>query len=260
MTATTLTTTQAPWTQKYGQPGSGLCSEGPTAKALKRGLIRSGHFSGKLATIDDNFNQKLEDALDAALRDGGNGYGDGRWKKMRALKAKDGSFALDSVACGLLRTEAAAIALANRPKTPDIGPVFHGGISLLDHDLTHATDGVALYPAFDDAFMAGLDIIAPEFLTVTDDSHSTPGMAFYANGESGLRYWIAHLDRTHYDGQTFRKGYFLGNVIKTSIGGGSHNHWGVNAEEILGAGKQLIHHDNYTHGAPTIRTQLSGKW
>lgn len=255
-----LTKLQAPWTTEYGMPGSGLKTGGNTAEALKRAGIRSGKMEGDLDSIDNKYNKKVEAFLDEIDPGGQNGYGKGRWAKMLALKAPDGTYALDSRACGLLRTEAAAIAVANRPVTPDIGPVFHGGPSVLDHCLTHPTDGIALYPAFDDAFQAGMDIIAPELLTVTRPSHSHPGMAFYASGESGLDYWFGHLDRTHYDGEVFRKGYFLGNVLFTTIGGGSHCHVGINAERILGKGQQLLHHDNYTLGAPMIRKQLEGKW
>lgn len=139
----------------------------------------------------------------------------------------------------------------------DVGPVVPGGPSLLDHDLTHATSGIPLYPAFDTAFSAGRQIIAPEGVTIWKKlSSSNPGMAFYAMGDSGIDYWFGHLDRRHPLGTRFAKGQLLGRVIDTDVGGGPHAHVGVNVERLLGTGEELVHHKNYTHGAPTIRRQL----
>jgi hypothetical protein len=138
-----------------------------------------------------------------------------------------------------------------------LGPVWVGGKSLLAQDLTHATSGIELYPAFDDAFNQGLVIVAPEDLVVTRASSSRPGLAFYATGKSKLRYWFGHLDRTHQAGAKFKKGDAVGKVAANTIGGGPHVHVGVNVELLLGAGKQLKHHTNYTHGAPTIGAQLA---
>jgi hypothetical protein len=137
-----------------------------------------------------------------------------------------------------------------------LGPVWIGGKSVLDHDLTHATSGVPLYPAFDDAFNQGRVIVAPEALTVTRSSSSHPGLAFYATGKSKIRYWFGHLDRTHPSGTKFAKGDAVGKVAANAIGGGPHVHVGVNVELLLGNGKQLVHKTSYQHGAPTIRAQL----
>lgn len=139
---------------------------------------------------------------------------------------------------------------------PNLGPIFATGKSVLLHDLTHATAGVPLYPAFDDAFAQGTVIIAPEPLTVTRQSSANPGEAFFALGKSKIEYWVGHLDRTHPTGTTFAKGAALGRVAANSIGGGPHSHWGLNVERIAGAGKQLVHHTDYTHGAPLIGAQL----
>jgi len=144
-----------------------------------------------------------------------------------------------------------------QPKVPALGPIWHGGQSVLLHDLTHATAGIQLFPAFDDAYVQGREIIAPEPLTVYRSSSSHPGMAFYATGASKLRYWFGHLDRTHSPGRKFAKGEVVGRVAPNSIGGGPHCHVGINVELLLGAGKQLQHHTNYTHGAPTIGAQLN---
>jgi hypothetical protein len=143
------------------------------------------------------------------------------------------------------------------PKVPSLGPVSAGGKSVLQHDLTHATSGIPKYPAFDDAFVEGRAIMAPEFLTVTRDSSSRPGDAFYAEGRSGLRYWFGHLASAPPVGAVFAKGAVVGKVGPNSVGGGPHVHVGINIEKRYGAGKELAHHTNYTHGAPTVGDQLA---
>jgi murein DD-endopeptidase MepM/ murein hydrolase activator NlpD len=142
------------------------------------------------------------------------------------------------------------------PAVPNLGPVFKGGKSVLAHDLTHATSGLSRYPAFDDAFKEGTPIIAPEPLTVTRDSSSRPGDAFYARGASGLDYWFAHLAIAPRVGTKFAKGAVVGKVGPNTIGGGPHVHVGINIDHKYGAGKQLAHRGNYTHGAPTVGAQL----
>jgi hypothetical protein len=139
---------------------------------------------------------------------------------------------------------------------PALGPVWMGGKGLLAQDLTHATSGLDLYPAFDDAFNQGRVVVAPEDMEVTRTSSSRPGLAFYATGKSKLRYWFGHLDRTHVAGTKFKKGDAVGKVAANTIGGGPHVHVGVNVELLLGTGKELKHHTNYTHGSPTIGEQL----
>lgn len=140
---------------------------------------------------------------------------------------------------------------------PDLGPVWVGGKSVLDHDLTHKTAGVALYPAFDDAFNQGRVVIAPEPLVVIIPyTGSVPGKAFYARGKSRLRYWFGHLDRNHPIGTSFAKGDAVGRVAANNLGGGPHVHVGINIEELVGDGRQLLHHSDYTHGAPTVGSQL----
>lgn len=140
---------------------------------------------------------------------------------------------------------------------PALGPVFAGGKSVLAHDLTHATGGIPLYPAFDDAFKAGTKIIAPEALEVTRQSSSRPGDAFYADGASGLRWWFGHLVTAPPNGRRFRKGAVLGTVLDHNIGGGPHVHVGLNVERLLGKGVELIHRTDYRHGAPLIGVQLA---
>ena len=154
-------------------------------------------------------------------------------------------------------TPAAKKLLPQKPNLPNLGPVFKGGKSVLDHDLTHATGGIPLYPAFDDAFSRGITIIAPEPLVVTRASSSRPGCAFYCQGQSGLRYWFGHLAADQPVGKEFAKGAAIGRVGANSLGGGPHVHVGVNVERLWGKGKQLAHHTNYTHGAPTVGAQLA---
>lgn len=141
---------------------------------------------------------------------------------------------------------------------PPLGPVWAGGRSVLQQSLTHATAGIPLYPAFDDAYVQGRLIIAPEPLTIIAPyTSSRPGMAFYARGKSKLRYWFGHLDRHHPIGTTFVKGQTVGRVAPNTVGGGPHVHVGLNVELLLGAGVQLEHHTNYTTGAPTVGVQLA---
>lgn len=142
------------------------------------------------------------------------------------------------------------------PPVPDLGPLWLPGKSVLDHDLTHATSGIPLFPAFDDAFAEGTVILAVEPMMVYRQSSSRPGKAFYAQGKSQIRYWYGHLDRTHAVGTRFAKGAAVGKVAANSLGGGPHVHLGINVELLFGIGKQLRHHTNYTHGAPTVGAQL----
>lgn len=140
---------------------------------------------------------------------------------------------------------------------PPLGPLWAGGKSVLLHDLTHRTAGIPLYPAFDDAFNQGRVIIAPEAMTVIEPlTDSSPGLAFYCRGRSKLRYWFGHLDRRHPIGTVFSKGEAIGKVAANMIGGGPHVHCGINIELLVGEGKQLLHHTDYTHGAPLVGVQL----
>lgn len=141
---------------------------------------------------------------------------------------------------------------------PQLGPVWKGGKSVLQHDLTHATSRIPLYPAFDDAFVQGREIIAPEPLVVVAPyTSSNPGSAFYAQGASRIRYWFGHLDRSPKVGTRFVKGQTVGRVAPNSVGGGPHVHVGVNVELLFGKGVELEHHTDYTHGAPTVGAQLA---
>ena len=146
-------------------------------------------------------------------------------------------------------------------KIPQLGPLFNGGKSILDHSLTHKTGGIDYYPAFDTAFVEGEQILAVEDMIVRRASSSRPGLAFYCLGDSKIAYWYGHLDRTHSAGKRFKKGEVVGRVCANSIGGGPHVHLGVNIENIAGRKKQLLYGKtgrgpDYTWGSPTIRVQL----
>lgn len=145
-----------------------------------------------------------------------------------------------------------------------VGPVQPGGKSLLDMSLTHDTSKILLFPAVDTAWGGGggVEMLAPEACTVdTKDTSASPGEAFYMTGRSKLRHWVGHLDRDWPLGHKFKKGDFIGKTLPIP-GGSDHGHWGVNAEAILGKGKELKwgrtgKGPRYSLGAPTIREQLS---
>jgi hypothetical protein len=138
----------------------------------------------------------------------------------------------------------------------ELGPVWRGGKPILEHECTHPTSGVPLYPAFDDAFKAGCEIVAPEDLVVTRDSSSRPGDAFRATGQSGIKYWFGHLVRAPAVGTRFRKGETMGVVLDHNVGGGPHVHVGINIEDVVGKGQELKHGLHYTFGAGRIGDQL----
>jgi len=145
-----------------------------------------------------------------------------------------------------------------------VGPIQPGPfVSLLDMSLTHPTSGIPLFPAVDTAWGAGggVIVIAPEACVVdTKDTSSSPGEAIFMTGRSKLRHWIGHLDRDWPLGHRFKKGDVIGRTLPIP-GKSDHGHWGVNAEALIGRGRELRWGDGtgrpYTHGAPTIRTQLT---
>lgn len=151
-------------------------------------------------------------------------------------------------------------------KVPTLGPVQPGGQSLLSQRLTHQTDGIPLFPAFDTAWGGGggVTVIAPESTLVdTKDTSSSPGEAVYLTGASLIRYWVGHLDRDWPLGHRFKKGDVIGTTLPIP-GKSDHAHWGVNVEALLGKGKQLLygetgHGPDYTLGSPSVGAQLR-KW
>jgi hypothetical protein len=143
---------------------------------------------------------------------------------------------------------------------PELGPLYPGGKSVLDMKMTHDTSGIAGYPAYDDAFSAGLDVLAPEDLKVTKASSSNPGDAFYATGtSSGIKYWFGHLVAAPAVGKQFKKGAKMGDVMQTSQGGGSHVHIGMDVRPLTGQSLKYGTNGNgpdYTYYPKTNREQL----
>lgn len=150
---------------------------------------------------------------------------------------------------------------------PSLGKLYASGRSVLLEDLTHATSSIDFYPALDTAFRAGTNILAVEDLIVIEpDSGSNPGEAFYARGESKLKYWYGHLAHDAEPGRRFKKGDVVGTVLFQRRADGtvnSHLHWGINVEEFIGRRRiQLLygatgHGPNYTRGSATIGKQLT---
>jgi hypothetical protein len=219
-----------------------LGSTGKAVTAAKMGVNHWNEKSGNTTPFYGVFFAPLVKQFKKAMRieDTSSVIGPATWKKLLPHIPAAGKKLLPQV-----------------PVVPALGPVVKGGQSVLAHDCTHATDGVPLYPAFDDAFAQGVSIIAPEALTVTRQSTSRPGQAFYATGKSGIRWWFGHLEASPAVGKVFAKGTIVGRTCVNTIGGGPHVHVGVNVEALWGKGKELAHHKNYTHGAPTIGAQLS---
>lgn len=257
----------APFIEPYALAGNakGFRSKGPTAEAVKRALSHLGFLPW--SDFDQHWNAKANDAAAAWKRKRGlipADSNDGSWGEKAHDVMRSAWFEKDNVqqpafdggSQKLLKQEAASGA-GSDDGVPDLGSLWNGGLSVLDHDLTHATGGIALYPACDDAFSAGTKIIAPEDLTISKASSSNPGDACYAEGVSGIRYWFGHLVTAPAVGLKFKKGQTLGTVLDHNVGGGPHVHCGINVEALWGSGKQLEHKTNYTHGATPIGEQLA---
>ena len=141
---------------------------------------------------------------------------------------------------------------------PLLGPIQKGGPSLLKVRLTHETTGLPLYPAIDTAWAAGTVIIAPEDGEVTRHSGGPGGgYSVYMTGKSDLDYYGTHLKAAgrHAIGAV-KRGQQLGVVGSPQQFPDqrvAHVHFGVNAEKLLGKGKQL----KYGEGAATIGVQLA---
>jgi hypothetical protein len=261
-------------------PGKTPTPDCPLTVAIKRAVSRGGRWPW--GTFDDTFSNAFshgkaggnvadsgvagvqrQQGIQASGWLGKGTFDALNWSFVPAGLPNAGAALFDGPALNLIR-QAAKEGPPKPPdppepnaKIPDLGPVCAGGKSVLAQDLTHATSGISLYPAFDDGFAQGVTVIAPEPLTVTRSSSSNPGEAFYADGASGLRYWFGHLTATQSAGVKFAKGAKVGVTCHNDVGGGPHVHVGINVERLWGAGKQFEHHTNYTHGAPTVGEQLA---
>jgi hypothetical protein len=149
-----------------------------------------------------------------------------------------------------------------KPPVPTLGPAVKGGKTLLLEAPTHNTDGLkrvtgSEYPAVDLGFLTGLPALAVEPLWVTRQSSSQGGDAFYATGDSGLKYWYGHLTGVPATGRRFKRGDVVGRIA--AIPGADHLHIGVDARALLGHdltwGKPVGR--DYTFGGPTYGQQLA---
>ena len=150
-----------------------------------------------------------------------------------------------------------------RPPVPPLGPLVQDGLSVLLFAPTHETSGLLAvtgshYPAFDSEFgQIGRWVIAPEALTVTRDSSSQGGDAFYATGASGLKFWFGHLSVAPAKGTKFRKGQRIGQIASIAR---PHVHLGIDARPLIGRDLKWGRDGNgppYTFGSPTIGAQLA---
>lgn len=173
------------------------------------------------------------------------------------LRAFEDAKAFDDTAKRLWR-----LASQPKPTVPQLGPVTAGAPSVLLHDLTHATDGVPGFPAFDDAFgQPGKIVLAPEALTVTRLGHAVrrdgnpDGRIVYATGASRIRYCFVHLEDVPAVGTRIKSG---GRIAVISANHEvPHLHVGIDARPLIG--RELDHHTDYSHGGRTVGAQLADR-
>jgi hypothetical protein len=237
--------------------------DGDDVIGVKRALSRAGFMTWQ--EFDDAWNDKVTAACNAFQKKRGIKIGPYITGTHTALKAANvpankpnaGQDAFDDRAAALYKGYLVP------SKVPNLGSVFAGGQSVLRHDLTHRTSGLPrngsgdMWPAFDDAFSVGTNIIAPEDLEVFQASSSNPGDACYARGVSRIEYWFGHLVIAPAVGTKLPKGKPFAKVCPNNLGGGPHVHVAVNVERLWGAGKVLTHKTSYQHGAPLIGDQLA---
>jgi hypothetical protein len=258
----TITKTEFPFTGPYSVTGAnGAKVKGNTALALKRAMSRMGHLPWAPDVWDNIFNAKLEAALDK-WDPGKDGYGTGRYDKLRSAVIpaglpNAGANALDATCINQVQVEfAAGQGTGASGKVPALGPMEKGGTSLLDFAPSHPTTGIDRFPAVDTVWVKGTVVIAPEKMKVYKSSSSRPGDACYLEGDSGIRYWMAHLVSAPAVGAVILKGGKVG-VVGSFSGYTPHLHCGINVEKLWGAGKELKHGLHYSAaGIPTIRTQF----
>src|SRR6516165_8805376 len=223
--------------------------DGPDVVAYKRTVSRAGRWPWQ--AFDDTFSNGF-----AHGRAGGNvgDSGVAGVQRQQGIEATGwvGEMAMDATAAGLVdqayeRFHAAAAGI-------DLGPMESGGKGVRAQDLTHATSGIPLYPAFDDVWYTDRDVLAPEALAVTRTGGASHGVAFYADGDSGLRWWFGHLNVAPAVGRRFARGAVIGTVAYDARA--PHVHVGINVERLWGSGKQMTHRSDYTHGAPLVGAQL----
>ena len=255
-------------------PGHVPSGDGPDVVALKRALWRGGRWPGPASGFDDSYSNAV-----AHGRPGGN-VGDsgvagfqrqmriqatgwvgvgagGTANAVRSARIPDGlpnagEPLLDATAVELV--EQAVERFGQSAAGIELGPMESGGKGVRAQDLTHATSGIPLYPAFDDVWYTDRDVLAPEALAVTRTGGASHGVAFYADGDSGLRWWFGHLNAAPAVGRRFARGAVIGTVAYDARA--PHVHVGINVERLWGGGKQMTHRSDYTHGAPLVGAQL----
>ena len=249
--------------------------DGPDVIAYKRTVSRAGRWPWQ--PFDDSYSNAFAHGTSGNVINTGvagvqrqQGINDTGWigkntfNTLRSIRVPDGlphagEMAMDATAAGLI-DQAWQMFHGQEPEPepePEpigLGPVETGGQGVRDHDLTHATSGIPLYPAFDDVWYAGRNVLAPEPLTVTRTGGASHGVAFYADGDSGLRWWFGHLTSSPPVGKRFALGQVIGQVAAHPDA--PHVHVGINVEHLWGSGQQMTHHSNYTHGAPLVGKQL----
>jgi hypothetical protein len=139
---------------------------------------------------------------------------------------------------------------------PALGALYTGGSSVLYHQLTHNTDGIPNYPAYDDGWVYGRTVLAVEDLVVTQASSANPGDAFYAQGRSKLKYWYGHLIVAPSVGTSFKKGTSVGRI---DFQRAPHIHLGIDARPLVGHSLLYGRNGNgpdYSYGSPTVGAQL----
>ena len=240
--------------------------DGPDVEAYKRTVSRAGRWPWQ--PFDDTYSNGFAHGTSGNVIDSGiagvqrqqgiqaTGWvGEVTFNTLRSIRIPEGlphagEMAMDATAARLVdqayeRFQSASI---------DLGPMESGGKSVRAQDLTHATSGIPLYPAFDDVWHTDRNVLAPEALTVTRTGGASHGVAFYADGDSGLRWWFGHLNATPGVGRRFARGAVIGTVAYDARA--PHVHVGINVERLWGSGKQMTHRSDYTHGAPLVGAQL----
>jgi len=250
--------------------------DGPDVEAYKRTVSRAGRW--KWQAFDQAFSNGFSHGKGPNVIDSGiagiqrqqnmepaSGWvGEKTFNTLRSIRIPDGlphsgEMAMDARSVELInaawdRFKGKEPAPEPTPGTIELGPIDKSGPSVRDYDLTHATSGIPLYPAFDAVWYAGASLYAPEALTVTRTGGASHGVAFYADGNSGLRWWFGHLVSTPAIGKKFSAGAWIGQVAAHPDA--PHVHVGINVERLWGTGQQMTHHTDYTHGAPLIGKQL----
>jgi hypothetical protein len=256
-------------------PGKTPSIGGPDVIAYKRTVARAGRWPWQ--EFDDEFSNNFSHGRSGNVSQSGiagvqrqqnidpTGWvGEKTFNTLRSIRcpegAHEGEMAMDAYSVSLIN-QAWDLFQGNEPDPGpdpsnkiDLGSIGEGP-SVRTYDLTHATGGLPYYPAFDAVWYQGKNVLAPEALECTRTGTASHGYAFYADGDSGLRWWFGHLETSPPVGRRFDRGAVIGRVAY-SPDNSPHVHVGINVERLWGSGQQMTHHTNYTHGAPLIGTQL----